>query len=223
MHMGADPGQDLGCLHSLHSRSRCVTIPFLAPDFSRSVLVALWKQCLWDMRADYWHAHGWGGAECSANNCVLREPAQRVKGDTTEHTHQWTALAEEYSVAPLPVRALQSHIPCTAVQKRSSEMDLGLLFLKLRSRPCTWQGSDNHRAKRRTCSTSSEGSGHHNTSHTSYQGDNSQHSPRKEAAGIRTQNSTSTKNVKPIQSTQGTLPHKNSPPRPQWILFLLNS
>ena len=79
----------------------------------------------------------------------------------------------------------------------------GFLLQHLRSRSCPWQGSDNHRAKGRTCSTSSAGPGHHNTSHTSYQGDNGQHILRKEVAGIHTKNSPHTKIIKPMQVTQG--------------------
>ena len=36
---------------------------------------------------------------------------------TTEHTPQWTAPAEEYSVAPLPMGMLQSHLPYSTAQK----------------------------------------------------------------------------------------------------------
>ena len=56
---------------------------------------------------------------------ALCEPAQCKTGFTTEHTHQWTALAEEYSVAHFPVGALQPHLPHTAAKKCSSETDLG--------------------------------------------------------------------------------------------------
>ena len=40
---------------------------------------------------------------------------------------------------------------------------------------------------------SSAGSGHHNISHISYQGDNSQHTLRKEVAGVLTKNILHTK------------------------------
>ena len=53
-----------------------------------------------------------------------------------------------------------------------------------------------------------------------YQGDKSQHTLRKEVAGIHTKNSPHTKNVKPWR-LQGMLPHKKTPQRPQQkIVFL---
>ena len=77
----------------------------------------------------------------------------------------------------------------------------GLLF-QLRSRPCYWQGCENHRANRGHCLTSHVGSGHHNTNHTSHQGDNSQYTLRKDVAGIHTKNSPHTKNIRLMESTQ---------------------
>lgn len=47
-----------------------------------------------------------------------------------------------------------------------------------------------------------------------YQGDKSQHTLRKEVAGIHTKNSLHTKNVKTWR-LQGMLPHKKTPRRPQ--------
>ena len=41
-----------------------------------------------------WHSHYWGRAKDSANNNAFCEPWQ-VKGDTTEHTHWWTAPARK--------------------------------------------------------------------------------------------------------------------------------
>ena len=48
-----------------------------------------------------------------------------MMGDVIEHAHQWAVLAEQNSAAPLPVGMLQTHLPCTAAQKHSSEMDMG--------------------------------------------------------------------------------------------------
>ena len=52
-------------------------------------------------------------------------PHKRMTGDTTERTPRQTALAEEYSVALLPVGVLQSHLPRTTAQTCNSETDLG--------------------------------------------------------------------------------------------------
>lgn len=64
-------------------------------------------------------------------------------------------------------------------------------------------GCDNQRAKRRSCSISMAGSGHHNTRSHSTSGDNSQHTLRKDVAGIHTKNSPRTKNIRLTQATQG--------------------
>ena len=48
----------------------------------------------------------------------------------------------------------------------------GPLLQQLGSRPCSWQGSDNHREKGRPHSISRAGSYEHNTNQTPYQGDN---------------------------------------------------
>lgn len=62
-----------------------------------------------------------GGDESSVNHCLLCEPRQRRKGDTTKHTYRWTGPVEEYSVAPPPLGMLQTHLPCTVDQNYSSE------------------------------------------------------------------------------------------------------
>lgn len=60
------------------------------------------------------------------------------------------------------------------------------------------------------------------TSAHPHQGNNGEHTLREEVAGIHTENSLCTKNIKPTQTTQGCSP-RNSPSRPQQISFLLNS
>ena len=125
VHMGVGLGLGLRCLHNSYSGPRCTTTAVLGPDFSGSVLVT-WGKCLRDTRADCQNTHGWDGAKDSANNSGLCEPTLEVTGDTTKHAHRWTAPAQEYSVTPLPVGAPQSHLPCTADQKCSSETDLGV-------------------------------------------------------------------------------------------------
>ena len=104
--------------------------------------------------------------------------------------------------------------PVSSTSHCSSQKWIWGLLFQLGSRPCHWQGCENHRAKRRHCLTSRVGSGHHNTNHTPYQGDNSQYTLRKDVASIYTKNSPHTKNVKTWR-LQGMLPHKKTPRRPQ--------
>ena len=85
----------------------------------------------------------------------------------------------------------------------SPETDLGASTQTTGEQTLPSTGLYNHRAKRRPCSTSSAGSGHHNTNHTPYQGDISQHTMRKDVAGIHTKNSPCTKNIKLMEATQG--------------------
>lgn len=96
----------------------------------------------------------------------------------------------------------------------SLEPDLGISALMTEERPCQGQGYDSHRANRRSCPTCSEGCGHHNTKHTSYQGDNGHHTLKKNVVGIHTKNSPFIKNIAFTQSTQGCSHIKNSPSRP---------
>lgn len=76
----------------------------LGPDFSRSVLVAWWKQCLKIPQPTASIPMIEGGADSQR---ILCEAKQRVKGDTTENTDTWIFPAEEYSDARLPLGALQ--------------------------------------------------------------------------------------------------------------------
>ena len=78
----------------------------------------------------------------------------------------------------------------------------GLLLQQLLSRPCPWHGGDNHGAKRNTHLTSRTASRYYNINHIPYQRDNSQHTLRKDMAGICTKNSPHTKNIRYTQSTQ---------------------
>ena len=66
-----------------------------------------------------------------------------------------------------------------------------------------WQGGISYGAERRPHKISSAGSGHHNTNHIPYQGDNSQHTLRKDMAGIHTKISPHTKNTGYTRPTQG--------------------
>lgn len=59
----------------------------------------------------------------------------------------------------------------------------------------------NHREKRRPCLISSVGSGHHNTNHTHYQGDNVQHTLKKDVAGIYIKKQPVDQSIKPMQAT----------------------
>ena len=95
-------------------------------------------------------------------------------------------------MALLPERVLQSHLCHTAVRNTAQKQISGPL-LQLESRPCPSQGSDNLRARGGPRSISRAGSGHPNLSHSSYQGDNGQHTLRKEVADKHIKNSSSTK------------------------------
>ena len=64
---------------------------------------------------------------------------------------------------------------------------------------CPLSGLLYRRAKRRLHSTSRVGSGHHN-SHTLYQGDNSQHTLRKDMASIHAKKSPYSKNIRFMQA-----------------------
>ena len=79
----------------------------------------------------------------------------------------------------------------------------GLLRQQLWSRPCPQQDCDNHRAKRRPCSTSSAGFCHHHASHMFYQRDNKQHTLRKtmwQASVLKTAHAA--KNIRLSYTTQ---------------------
>ena len=58
VHIGIGPGQNLSFLRNSHSGSRCMIAAVQGPDFSESVQVAWWKQCLRDIRANCQHTHG---------------------------------------------------------------------------------------------------------------------------------------------------------------------
>lgn len=82
-------GQSLGCFHSSHGGSPCITTAILVPDFSGlAPKVLCWwlcEQCLGDTRASRLHSHS-GGALRAVPASVFGEPTQHVVGDTTEHS-----------------------------------------------------------------------------------------------------------------------------------------
>ena len=105
----------LNCLHSSHRRSKCMTTVVLKLDFSASMLVASWKQCLADTRANA----GIPKAEGGLRAVRLCEPIQWWKV-TTEHTHCWAAWQR-------PTQALPSqweHSTPTCLSLQSSETQL---------------------------------------------------------------------------------------------------
>ena len=105
----------LNCLHSSHRRSKCMTTVVLKLDFSASVLVASWKQCLADTRANA----GIPKAEGGLRAVRLCEPIEWWKV-TTEHTHCWAAWQR-------PTQALPSqweHSTPTCLSLQSSETQL---------------------------------------------------------------------------------------------------
>ena len=118
-------------------------------------------------------------------------------------------LQTNTQVSPLPAGVLQSRLPHTAVQK----VIWGHLQ-QLVSRLCPQHDCDNTRTKRSSHSISSTGSGHHNTSHTPYKGDNGQRTLRKDKAGIHIKKSSHQK-YQTHGDYIGTLPNKNNPSKPQ--------
>ena len=86
------------------------------------------------------------------------------------------------------------------------------LSQQLRSRPCPWQESNNHREKGRAYLICRGGLGHHIISSLTFsQGDNGQHKLRKEVADIHTKSSTHTQKYGTHREYTGTFPHKNIP------------
>lgn len=151
---------DIGCSHSWDesSLSRC----------------GLWSMCMcWFTRTripPYLPPSTEGPMHeyCSNSNCL-----------------EWICTNRSALVAlwrHLRMEALQSLLPHTAAQKQIWER----LLQQLGSRLCPRQGSDSQRTKKRPHPISSAASGHHNTSHTPYQGDNGQRTMKKNAAGIYT-------------------------------------
>ena len=100
----------------------------------------------------------WGWGQCQ-QYCYLWA---HTTGDSWHHQpHTWidSSCWRILSNSSPSMRA-----PISPTSYCSSDMNLGLLLQKLRSRPCPWQGSDNERAKTRPCLLSSAGYSHHNTS-----------------------------------------------------------
>ena len=95
--------------------------------------------------------------------------------------------------------------PISPTSYCSSDMNLGLLLQKLRSRPCPRQGSDNDKAKMRALLIFSAGSSHHNASLTAYQKGNGQHTLMKEVQAPILKKASAPKILNPC-----TL-HRNSP------------
>ena len=105
----------LNCLHSSHRRSKCMTTVVLKLDFSASVLVASWKQCLTDTRANA----GIPKAEAGLQAVHLCEPIQWWKV-TTEHTHCWAA-AKAHSGTSFSVGAHHSYLPITIEPRNTTQ------------------------------------------------------------------------------------------------------
>ena len=151
---------------------------------------SLWVPFLWSTWADCQHAHGWEGAESSADNNVFCE------------WHEGGQVATESTLlGGRPCRGVLSgyfnsgRLPLLPTSHRSLEADLGLLYQQPGSRPCPWQGCDNHRAKRRRQPISREGLDHHNANYSPYAGDKGQQTPRKDVVGIHSKNRLRIKNT----------------------------
>ena len=117
--IGVGPGLGLNLPHSSHRRSKCITTVVLKLDFSASVLLASWKQCLRDTRANCRHSSGWAGAEGSATLWAHRV----MKGDAAEHAHWWMAWQR-----PTQGFLLLGSMPNLPAYHYSSEMHLKRLL-----------------------------------------------------------------------------------------------
>ena len=165
---------ELSCLHGSQSRHWSPT--------SSDLCRCPGENNTWETRANCRHS--------TAINSVLGEPPQQMKSDTTEHTHRWPALVEEYSDACLLMGAHQSFLPHTTGHKQFKNRPAGSYPQQIGRR----LGSDNHRAKKSLHSISSAGSGH-DISLTSYQWDNGQQTLRKDITDIHTRKSPCIKNI----------------------------
>ena len=166
VHLEGRPDQNLSCLYSSHSRFRCITTAVLGPNLSGtwdliSVEPGTWPQ--WNLgpdlsgpvtmsglrviRVNWRHTHSYRGNTNSANNSILFEIIQQVKGNTKDHIHRWTAPEEKYSVTSIPVVVLQFQLSCTTDQNHGLETDPQASKPTTWEQIHTWQGSDNHKAK----------------------------------------------------------------------------
>ena len=182
VHSGAGPGQGLQCLHSSHSGSRGPGMQLLQS---------------WDLTSVYLHwwpceNNSWETPRPTASIATLevrRRQCQQqctlwvhTKGeaDRTEHTHRYAAPVEQYSVAPLLVGG--SNPTSLAVQIRNGSGASTPNNLGADPAPTgQWQSQTKEEAR----SIAYAGSGHY-ICHSSYQGDNGQHTRKKQAAGIHT-------------------------------------
>ena len=154
---------------------------------------SLWVPFLWSTWADCQHAHGW--AQCQ-QQCILWACTTVTGYYTTEHTPQWTAPAEQYSVGPFPNSASVS-----TTLYSSSETDLWASTPTSREETLPLRGLWNCKEE---APTEHPVQALVTTPVTPpYQGDNSKHWLREQAAGFRMKISPHTKNIKPTQATQG--------------------
>ena len=79
-----------------------------SPDFSGSTLVAWWKQCLGDTRANCWPTHSWGGAKSSTNFSIIWKLCWCAPGERWHNrAHPQVNSSEE----GIPVASLQRECP----------------------------------------------------------------------------------------------------------------
>ena len=166
---------------------------------SGSALMALWAQCLRDTQANHLNFHGWSGAEGSAPNCILWACTRGDRRHHGEHFPECSFYRGIHSGS-----SLSGSAPVLPTAHCSSETDLGDVYSN------NW-GADPApiglwQPQRRSHSTFSAGSGHHKIT-LSCQGDNGQHTPRKDVAGIHTTNSPHTKKHKTHGCHTGTFPN----------------
>ena len=133
------PFQILSCLHSSYSGHRSMSTIVLGPDL---IICA-------DGLANNAYEKPGPNANRAVPKIVYSETIQQVKGNTTEHTHRWTAAAEEYSGAPPLVGALKSCLFHTTEQKHSSKRDLVAPIPTTSEKTMSLKSSEKHKAKKR--------------------------------------------------------------------------
>ena len=186
--LGAGLGQGLHFLLSSHGVSRCMTMAILGPDVSGSVLVETVPEGYQNWLSSFSQLT-WGQGQCPQQSTLW---AYTAGGRCHNRAH--SLVAEEYSVAPLPLGVLQSYFPGTSAQKHSSAMDLSLQLQKPGSSPYLWQGCDTTEQKGGRVGCWSP-----NTSQSLLLGDNGQDTLRKEMAGMHTKTALMSKILNPCR------------------------
>ena len=197
--MHVEAGPEYGLFPHSYGASRGTTTAVLIPHCSGSLLAdLLWgfvntlpkRRQPWLPAFPQWR---WDRGQYQ-QQCILWACTTVTGYYTTEHTPQWTAPAEQYSVVPFPNSASVS-----ATLYRSSETDLWASTPTSREETLPLRGLWNRKEEAPT---------EHRVQALvtrvtpPYQGDNSKHWLREQAAGFRMKISPHTKNIKPTQAMQ---------------------